>query len=147
MQTPLAAFIQRLVSRYANSPALALWNVWNEPSVNDSRNIDRLSRFAEWLKRKYSSLEELRKVWFDEYPVFSFLMPDSMEQLDASWLKYAFDLGTRGRNSIIRCEWERFLCDEVCQECLWLEEHTEQIRSDLPHIPDGEGKDASGSKG
>ena len=33
------------------------------------------------------------------------------------------------------------------EQCLCLEEHTEQIRSDLPHIPDREGKDASGSKG
>ena len=122
LQAPLAALIQRLVTRYADSPALALWNVWNEPTVNDSRNDDRLSRFAQWLKRKYASLEDLRKVWFDEYSAFSLLMPDSMEQLDAAWLKNAFAFGTRGRNSIIRCEWERFLCDEVCEECLWLEE-------------------------
>ena len=132
MQTPLSALIQRLVSRYAESPALALWNVWNEPSVNDSRNVDRLSRFAEWIKRKYASLEELRKVWFAEYPVFSLLVPDSMEQLDAAWLSDALAFGTRGRNSVIRCEWERFLCDEACQECLWLEEEVRKYDSKHP---------------
>ena len=132
MQKPLAAFIQRLVSRYAESPALALWNVWNEPTVNDSRNNDRLSRFAQWLRKKYANLEELRKVWFDEYPVFSLLMPDSMEQLGAAWLKEAFVFGTRGRSSIIRCEWEQFLCDEACQECLWLEEQVRKYDSEHP---------------
>ena len=105
MQRPLGAFIEKLVTRYRNSNVLAMWNVWNEPTVNDSVNSDRLAHFADWLKRHYLDFDQLKQAWFGEYPVFSLLLPHSMEELTAEWLADAFRYGTRGRDCMVRHDW------------------------------------------
>lgn len=120
MQRPLGAFIEKLVTRYRNSNVLAMWNVWNEPTVNDSVNSDRLAHFADWLKRHYLDFDQLKQAWFGEYPVFSLLLPHSMEELTAEWLADAFRYGTRGRDCMVRHDWLVFLTDELNAEIRWV---------------------------
>ena len=120
IQEPLSKLIQLLVTRFRRSPALAMWNIWNEPTVNATINSIRLRRFADWLRKRYTTAASLQAAWRGEYPVFSLMCPDSPEELTAEWLSDAFRYGTRGRNCVIRYDWFHFLTDELNAEAQWL---------------------------
>jgi len=124
VREPLAALIRELVTRYAASPALESWNVWNEPTPNLTKNRPVLEQFAAWLNERYPSRAELLENWRGEYPVFCLLAPGESEPLDADWLERAFRLGSRGRSSAMAYDYAVFsstlfrrelgwLCDEV----------------------------------
>lgn len=131
LQEPLSKLIEALVARYRSSPALYMWNIWNEPTVNSTVNRIRLERFARWLGNRYASLGQLRQAWCGEYPVFSLLCPESMDELTADWLEHAFRYGTRGRNAVIRYDWLHFLASELNAEAQWLSD--EVRRHDTSH--------------
>ena len=68
------AFLEATVRRYADHPAMSMWDVWNEPEqnfVNRSPVSDKLSCFCRHclagfraeMQRKYSSLEALNQAW------------------------------------------------------------------------------------
>ncbi len=126
VKEPLAILIEKLVLRYRNSPALKYWNLWNEPTVNASKNRPMLENFAEYLKEVHPTLEELRKKWRGEYPVFSFLCPDSLESLNADWLEQAFRLGNRGRCSSMLFDWYRFLSVSLERQLDWLNQEVKR---------------------
>lgn len=117
---PLAKFIEATVTRYRNAPALASWNVWNEPTLNNTKNEVTLALFAQWLKEKYPTLDALRDSWQCEHPCFSQPIPETYDQLDADWLAKAFKLFTRGRTAAIECDYQRFLPQLLCKEISWL---------------------------
>lgn len=67
-------FLSATVKRYKEHPALDMWDVWNEPEQCGPyrtpaayelscycKNCER--DFKVWLKEKYSTIEELNKVW------------------------------------------------------------------------------------
>lgn len=72
-------FLEAVVKRYMNHPALLLWDLWNEPEL--TCGIFReplqetmvcycprcLSEFTDWLKAKYGSIEELNIHWNRNY--------------------------------------------------------------------------------
>ena len=117
---PLREFIRAFVRRYRESHALAYWNVWNEPTVNNTRNEVMLTRFVEWLRRRYSDDQTLRAAWQGEHPVFSLLCPPNRDALTPAWLAEAFRLGTRGRCTAISFDWHRFLAEELAEQLAWL---------------------------
>ncbi len=125
VREPLALLIAALVGRYRHAPALASWNIWNEPTLNTTRNRPFLEKFALWLKRKYPTYEVLEENWRGEYPVLGLLLPGSLEELDADWLERVFRLGTRGRTSAIEYDFQSFAPELLCEEAAWL---CEEIR-------------------
>lgn len=67
-------FLETVVERYANHPAMGMWDVWNEPEQNFSHRkpvIEKLTcycahcraGFIEWIKEKHGSLDSLNDVW------------------------------------------------------------------------------------
>ncbi len=62
----LNEYIEEVLNRYRNNPNIILYNVWNEPHYysESDRNI---ARFRNWLKDKYQSLDELNRVWAENY--------------------------------------------------------------------------------
>lgn len=63
-------FMERTVKRYAPRKELAAWMIWNEPASPFCYCPHTLSRFREYLKRKYEgSLEKLNSAWGTEFPV------------------------------------------------------------------------------
>lgn len=120
VRRPLAALIEKLVCRYRNSPALAYWNIWNEPTLNTSKHERTLQKFSDYLLKKYPTWEDLKKNWQGEYPVLSLLIPPSREKLTVQWLEQAFRLGTRGRTSAINYDFLLFAADLLCEEVKWL---------------------------
>ena len=117
---PLAALIRELVCRYRNSPALAYWNIWNEPTLNTTKHETTLQKFVDYLLQKYPTWEALKKNWQGEYPVLGLLIPPSLEKLTVQWLEQAFRLGTRGRTSAINYDFYLFATELLCEEVKWL---------------------------
>ena len=101
-------FFSETVQRYRRSPALKIWNIWNEPTDPLCQCPHSLEQYALWLKRKYSTLEELTQAWAGEYSVFKPVLPESMAQLDANWLKQVLALPLRGRDTALRLDWFDF---------------------------------------
>jgi beta-galactosidase len=67
-------FLRAVVNHYRDHPALAMWDVWNEPELcfpQRSANIDTLAcycthcqnAFRAWVRAKYVDLEHLNEVW------------------------------------------------------------------------------------
>ncbi len=55
--------IRKLVSRYADHPAVIGWQVDNEPGINILHNPDVFDGFREWLRARYGDVEELNRRW------------------------------------------------------------------------------------
>ena len=64
---PMEKFLRDTVERYKNAPALAIWNLWNEPTNPPCRCPATLKKFCLWLKRKYPTVEELKAAWLGEF--------------------------------------------------------------------------------
>jgi beta-galactosidase len=56
-------FQTALIDRYRNHPALLAYDLWNEMHPAECYCEATLGKFREWLKKKYGSLEALRKAW------------------------------------------------------------------------------------
>jgi beta-galactosidase GanA len=69
-------FLAALVDRYASHPALAIWDVWNEPHLEPASYFPErmycycdasLERFSAWLRRRYGTLDALNHAWARRY--------------------------------------------------------------------------------
>jgi beta-galactosidase len=88
-------YFASVIGRYKDHPALAFYNVWNEPHYRSSAPHVR-NRFREWLKNRYGSLAVLRKMWAEEYTGWEQVSPflgdnwdSSMPQID--WILFQND--------------------------------------------------------
>lgn len=124
---PMEEFIRSAVERYQNAPALAIWNLWNEPTNRPCRCPATLIRFADWLKRKYPTIDALRAAWLAEAQVFTTLCPESMEELTAEWIADAFEFGSRGRISPMEYDWYSFTLDNTAAQMKWLNDIVKSI--------------------
>ena len=113
-------FFSETVRRYRHSPALHIWNIWNEPTDPLCQCPHSLEKYACWLKRKYPTLEELTQAWAGEYSVFKPLLPESMEQINASWLKQVLALPLRGRDTALRLDWFDFQIENSAEHLAFL---------------------------
>ena len=60
-----ARFVDRLATRYADHPALALWHIGNEYGchVSDCYCDVSAASFRDWLRTRYGSLDQLNDAW------------------------------------------------------------------------------------
>ena len=116
----LELFISKTVSRYKDSPALRIWNLWNEPTDTLCPCPYSLDHFAAWLKRKYPTVEALKEAWAGEYYIFNPILPKSMDELDGRWLGRVLELATRGRNTAMRLDWIEFQTDHSAEHLAYL---------------------------
>lgn len=67
-------FMAAMVDHFKDHPALAMWDVWNEPEQSFQQRVPDMrtlvcycphchAGFREWLQAKYGSLERLNEVW------------------------------------------------------------------------------------
>ncbi len=96
VKTMLYDYLKEVLVRYREKPNIILYNIWNEPHYysESERNI---ARFQEWLKHKYQTLDELNRVWADDYTSWKQPSPlldedyfSSMPDMD--WMIYKDDL-------------------------------------------------------
>ena len=57
--------VTKLAERYASHPALSMWHVDNEyaSGVTECFCDASAAAFLEWLKQKYTSLDQLNEAW------------------------------------------------------------------------------------
>jgi len=58
--------IGAVADRYGRSPALAFYNLWNEPHYSSTApHVEQ--RFRDWLRARYGTLEALGRAWGEDY--------------------------------------------------------------------------------
>ena len=109
------------VARYKDSPSLRIWNLWNEPTDGMCECPHSLDRFAEWLKKKYPTIDTLKASWASEYGIFHPLLPRSREDLNGTWLKKIRSLpNLRGRDTAMRIDWAEFQTENAMDHVRFL---------------------------
>lgn len=124
---PMEEFLRDTVERYKDAPALAIWNLWNEPTNPPCRCPATLKKFCLWLKRKYLTIEELKAAWLGEFQVFTTACVDSLDELTPEWLADAFEFGTRGRITPMESDWHAFTFDNARENIIWLRDTVRSI--------------------
>jgi len=110
------------VARYKDSPSLRIWNLWNEPTDGICNCLYSLERFAQWLKKKYSTFEALKASWASEYGIFKPILPRSLEELNGDWLKKVLNLPQlRGRDTAMRIDWIGFQTENAMDHIRFLQ--------------------------
>ena len=104
-------FLAECAKRYANHPALYIWDVWNEPELTEGiyrePKTDTLlcycensvKEFSKWLEKKYGDIKNLNEVWGRPYTSFDDVEPPKR-------------LGTTGD----MVDWRLFFCDTITNE-------------------------------
>jgi len=89
-------YMAKVLERYKTGQNIILHNVWNEPHYF-SESDKNIAGFQQWLKRKYRTLDELNRVWADDYTSWNQPNPlldqdyySSMPEID--WRLYKDDL-------------------------------------------------------
>jgi len=97
------AFIKEVATRYTESPAVKVYDLWNEPHIEGVRDhwawpyFERKvfcycdgsgGRFKEWLRRKYSSLEGLNEAWRRRYSSWEQVQPPIRRGNLVDWLDW-----------------------------------------------------------
>ena len=116
----LELFFTETVRRYKDSPALKMWNLWNEPIDYMCRCPDSLAKFVIWLKRKYPTYEALKEGWAGEYSIFNPVLPGSMEDLSVAWLDQILSQPLRGRDTALQLDWREFQTDHAAEHMAFL---------------------------
>lgn len=104
-------YMERVVERYASSPQLIAWMIWNEPSSGQCACPHTMARFREWLREKYGTIDALNRAWSGGEPVRF----GSFEEVD----------GLRGQGIAARMDLGRFHQRRLAQD---LAEITQLVR-------------------
>jgi beta-galactosidase len=120
-------FMKILVSHFKGHPALAMWDVWNEPELSYPQRTPDLEKivcycphcaqkFIQWLKEKYSSVEQLNQVWGRCY--------ENWEQVEVPRSADTF-------TDFI--DWREFNNDTMTNEALWRLEVVKELDPETIH--------------
>ncbi|MBQ7372977.1 MAG: beta-galactosidase [Clostridia bacterium] len=106
-----AKFLAECVKRYANHPALYIWDLWNEPELTEGiyrepqiENLlcycdESVKAFSKWLEKKYVTIEKLNEVWGRPYLSFDDVEPPKNFGTTADMI-----------------DWRLFFCDTITDE-------------------------------
>jgi beta-galactosidase len=86
------SYIKAVIERYGDNPALAFYNIWNEPHYAP-RGEHALASYRQWLKQRYGDLAALRRAWGEDYTAWEQITPyvnddwnSSMPWID--WIRF-----------------------------------------------------------
>ena len=106
-------FIRELVSSFHDHPALAIWDLWNEPEltvgIKRIPHMDNLvcccehsqAAFSQWLEEKYATLDKLNSVWGRNY---------------RSWDEIEIPNELAGSNFSDMIDWRIFFADSITRD-------------------------------
>ena len=106
-------FMAATIQHFRGHPALAMWDVWNEPELSFPQRAPHTetlvcycahcqARFLAWLMKKYGSVERLNQVWGRCY--------DSWEQIELPRNPHTF-------TDFV--DWREFHIDTMTREATW----------------------------
>jgi beta-galactosidase len=118
-------FLSALAGRLTGSPAFRGWDLWSEPHVVQWSYFDFLTepalfcycphttaRFQAWLRKRYSTLEELNTAWYRGFASFEEAAPPRFTTL---------------MTSAASLDWQRFLMDKLAEDLRWRHEVVRQV--------------------
>lgn len=70
----LERYFKAVVERYGSSPALAFYNIWNEPHYS-STAPHVVERFRKWVETKYGTLAAVNRAWGENYDEWQQVTP------------------------------------------------------------------------
>jgi len=113
-------YIQKIVERYKNSPALDSWWLYNEPSGNPHPDTFAVDEFKKWLKEKYVTIDSMNDSWHSFYPSFQEI------SYDEGWL------GGMWGWPVVFYDWRNFWHAHVNNQIIWLGEEVRKYDPDHP---------------
>ena len=124
---PMRNYLEQVVKRYKNAPALAIWNLWNEPSKSPCQCEHTLAKFVDWLKGRYENTDALKTAWLGEHQVFTTYCPDDIRELDVSWIQDAFRFADKGRATPMECDFYEFSTCNLNDNLKWISDIVRNI--------------------
>lgn len=113
-------YIQKVVERYKNSPALDSWWLYNEPSGNPHVDTFAIDEFKNWLKKKYMKIDALNESWQAFFNSFQDITYDNRWQQGGWVWQNAF------------YDWNNFWQEHVNNQIAWLRKEVEKVDSNHP---------------
>lgn len=96
-------YFESVAKRYAKSPSLVGYNIWNETHYESIDEIT-IPKFRNWLKEKYGTLAALNRVWADDYSSWEQITPLLRRNWESSMPVIDWDLFRFANNGDI-AEW------------------------------------------
>jgi len=81
-------FLTELVKRYKGSNSLSGWDIWNEPDNFECYCKYTIEKYINWLKTKFSSLEELNKKFGEAYNSWEEIQPPTHPEMITPYIFY-----------------------------------------------------------
>ncbi|WP_164976273.1 beta-galactosidase [Oleiharenicola lentus] len=96
----LEDYFRAVIGRYGRSPALAFYNIWNEPHYSH-QSPHVVARFGDWLQKKYGTLAELNRAWGDDFTAWEQVTPFLADDWDSSMPSIDWGLFRNELNGVI----------------------------------------------
>lgn len=108
-------YLEKVITHYRKHPAHGVWLLQNEPGIKETGDEPYvLTAYAQWLQKRYGTVENLNKVWYLQLRSFSEVRrPETSKQ--AGWADYTPNL-----------DWLRFRCDHLADQLRWLHSRVDQ---------------------
>ena len=116
----LSRFMGETVRRYRKSPALKMWNLWNEPTDTLCKCPHSLKKFIGWVKKKYPTYADLKNAWSGEYIVFPPLLPHDMDSLTVEWMQKILSFPLKGRDTALQLDRMEFQTENAAEHLAFL---------------------------
>lgn len=84
----VTSFLKELVRRYRNSISLSSWDVWNEPDNFECYCKYTIEKYINWLKSKFSSIEELNECLGEAYSSWEEIQPPTHQEMITPYIFY-----------------------------------------------------------
>lgn len=117
LQERAAEYIRRTVTRYADSPAQYCWSLMNEPEVAINYEPSTMALFAQWLEKKYKTVEALNEAWYTPHAAFA-----EVQVHPEDWNNFWTDFTAY-------CDWQRFVEENLVQQLSWIRDEVAQYDS------------------
>lgn len=108
LQEMASEYIKQTVTRYADHPAHYCWSLMNEPEVAINYEPSTMTLFADWLKNKYGTVEEMNRVWYRRHDAFS-----QVQIKPEDWNNFWTDFASF-------CDWQSFVEDNLAGQLAWI---------------------------
>ena len=114
-----AIYLEKVVNRYKDHPAQGVWLLMNEPQKYDT-DPATMRAFGHWLNKKYGSIGELNKRWFQPQSAFA-CVTITPQQLSDYWI-----------DPQAYIDWKEFNVDNLIHMLTWIRD---KVLSIDPHHP------------
>ena len=100
VQNAIEDYFKSVANRYGERQSLVGYNLWNEAHYESIDEIT-IPKFRAWLKNKYGSIEQLNRVWAEDFSGWDQIVSSSSGNWESSMPKIDWDLFRYSNNGDI----------------------------------------------